>query len=166
MTPKTPTAAELAAEVKRLARRLSDASYVQGTDERYESVSRDRKNDDKVRALLKEVADATDALAALAPAAEGVEPSSAKDSLLRLVCDIRFAVGDNGKRMQPELVEYLKALKLDADRYQLLRAEAYEAVIPHGGKLGGSRTAWITKMHPGPSFDAAIDAARGIGGAR
>jgi hypothetical protein len=50
-------------------------------------------------------------------------------------------------------------LRKDAERYRFLRDEAYEAVIPHGGKLNGSRTAWIPKMHPGPSFDAAIDAA-------
>ena len=47
----------------------------------------------------------------------------------------------------------------DAERYQFLKAEAYEAVIPFGGKINGSRTAWITKFHVGSSFDEAIDAA-------
>lgn len=47
---------------------------------------------------------------------EEQQPSEA--SLLRLVCDIRFAVGDNGKRMQPELIEYLKQMRADADRYR------------------------------------------------
>lgn len=47
----------------------------------------------------------------------------------------------------------------DAERYRFLRNEAYEAVIPHGGTLLGKRTAWITKLHAGETFDAAIDAA-------
>lgn len=29
---------------------------------------------------------------------------------LRLVADLRFALGDNGKRMQPELIEYAKGI--------------------------------------------------------
>lgn len=37
--------------------------------------------------------------------------SSDAASLLRLVADIRFAVGDDGKRMQGELLEFLKALR-------------------------------------------------------
>jgi len=47
----------------------------------------------------------------------------------------------------------------DAARYRFLRDEAYEAVIPHGGNIDGSRTAWIPKMHPGATFDSAIDLA-------
>lgn len=49
--------------------------------------------------------------------------------------------------------------KRDAERYRFLRDEAYDAVIPHGQMLMGVRTAWITKLHPGETFDAAIDAA-------
>jgi hypothetical protein len=52
------------------------------------------------------------------------------------------------------------ALREDAERYRFLAAEAYECVIPHGNKLAGKRTAWITKLHPGESFSKAIDAAR------
>lgn len=47
----------------------------------------------------------------------------------------------------------------DAERYRFLRNEAYEAVVPHGAKIDGKRTAWITKLHSGDSFDSAIDAA-------
>lgn len=54
----------------------------------------------------------------------------------------------------------LRKLQEDAARYEFLRKEAYEAVIPHGNKLNGKRTAWITKLHAGETFDAAIDAAR------
>lgn len=50
-------------------------------------------------------------------------------------------------------------LREDSERYRFLRTEAYECVIPHGNKLAGKRSAWITKLHPGATFDAAIDAA-------
>jgi hypothetical protein len=64
-----------------------------------------------------------------------------------------------GPAAMDEICAYIEALEKDAARYRLLRSEAYEAVIPHGGRLDGKRTAWITKLHPGDSFDAAIDAA-------
>ena len=41
-------------------------------------------------------------------------------SLLSLLADIRMACGDNGKRMQPELVEFIGAMKAERDQ---LRAE-------------------------------------------
>lgn len=41
-------------------------------------------------------------------------------SLLALLADIRMACGDNGKRMQPELVEFIGAMKAQRDQ---LRAE-------------------------------------------
>jgi hypothetical protein len=56
----------------------------------------------------------------------------------------------------------------DARRYRYLESIAYEAVIPHGGKLNGYRTAWITKFVPQPhatfaeAVDAAIDAAMAL----
>jgi len=65
-------------------------------------------------------------------------------------------VGDTGA----SAILTVEALRADAERYRLLRSQAYEAVIPHGGTLSGKRTAWITKMYAGDSFDAAIDAAR------
>lgn len=46
----------------------------------------------------------------------------ANSLLLKLVADIRFACGDNGKRMQPELVEHIKAITADAERYRWLLA--------------------------------------------
>lgn len=36
-------------------------------------------------------------------------------AMLRLISDIRFALGDNGKRMQPELVEYAKEIVKQRD---------------------------------------------------
>lgn len=40
---------------------------------------------------------------------------------LALLSRMRFACGDNGKRMQDELEEYLRGLKLDAERYRFIR---------------------------------------------
>ena len=47
--------------------------------------------------------------------------ADASPELLKLVCALRFAIGDNGQRMQPELVEFAKAMRADAERYQALR---------------------------------------------
>lgn len=73
-----------------------------------------------------------DQLAAMASSAQDV-PSA---GLLKLVCDIRFAVGDNGKRMQPELVEYLKQMRADADAFRASAQQgepvAWCALTPSG----------------------------------
>lgn len=66
----------------------------------------DRKN-----AAIKAVDAAIDALSAQRAPQEADE----KNILLRLLTDLRFALGDNGRRMQPELVEYAKELKRKAD---------------------------------------------------
>lgn len=76
MTTTPATAEQLAAECKRLASRLSDASYKQGADESRESLTLDQKNADRVHALLIEVDSAIDALAAMAKAAEGANASA------------------------------------------------------------------------------------------
>lgn len=44
--------------------------------------------------------------------------------LLSLVADIREAVGDKGKMMQPELVEYIRGLKNEVDLLKTLLTEA------------------------------------------
>lgn len=61
---------------------------------------------------------ATDAL--MAEAAAALE-AAREDACVALVADIRFACGDNGKRMQPELVEFIRGLAADAGRYRWLR---------------------------------------------
>lgn len=43
-----------------------------------------------------------------------------ENTLLKLVVDIRWACGDEGKRMQPELIEYIRELKEKADKYQVI----------------------------------------------
>jgi len=44
-----------------------------------------------------------------------------RDILLKLLVDIRFAPGDDGKRMSDELVEYCRELRKDVERYRWLR---------------------------------------------
>ena len=56
-------------------------------------------------------------LRAIAAALEAAQ----EDACVALVADIRFACGDNGKRMQPELVEFIRGLARDAQRYRWLR---------------------------------------------
>lgn len=62
---------------------------------------------------------------------------------LRLVADVRAAIGDDGKRMQPELVEYCVAMKRDAERYRTVRAwhnnEVDAAVVRAKEPIYGSR---------------------------
>lgn len=185
MTRKTPTAAELAEEIKRLALPFH---YDEGRNpiERRMSQSELRLCEliDKLSAMAK-AAEGAERLAQrdtmtlqevwdLAGGAHAMEgptrhqvelllheldaprPQQDETGLLRLVCDIRFAVGDNGKRMQPELVEYMKALKTNSDRYEFMRDTDDAMWRPFGLRHGGDAA----------KADAAIDAARGIGGAR
>lgn len=72
-----------------------------------------------------------------------------QDRLFVLLCEIRAACGDNGKRMQPELVEYIREIAEDAARYQLLRRGQRWSVI---NGIGDTLRA--------DELDAAIDAAR------
>lgn len=39
-------------------------------------------------------------------------------ALLNLIADIRFAIGDDGKRMSDELIEYCRELSKDAEQYR------------------------------------------------
>lgn len=57
---------------------------------------------------------------------------------LSLLSRMRFACGDDGKRMQDELEEYLRELKRDAERYRWLRDEAV-----HHGREDGLPTPWV-----------------------
>jgi hypothetical protein len=40
---------------------------------------------------------------------------------IALVADVRAAIGDNGQRMQPALIEYVLCLRADAERYRVIR---------------------------------------------
>lgn len=68
-------------------------------------------------------------------------------SALLLVCDLRWALGDRGGRMQPELIEFARQMRQSADRYQLLRRGQHWSVIDG-----------IGDTLRGEPLDAAIDA--------
>lgn len=83
-----------------------------------------------------------------------------EDACVSLVADIRFACGDNGKRMQPELVEFIRGLAADAERYRWLRdSHWYVGPEPDGCMEGVG----MFDRNDG-RLDAAIDQARGKGG--
>lgn len=78
---------------------------------------------------------------------------------LSLVADVRAAIGDDGKLMQPELIEYCKAMKRDAERYRWLRNDSGDDFETPWIALGMHGNEWLTGEHA----DAAIDAAMGGG---
>lgn len=59
---------------------------------------------------------------------------------LKLITDLRWALGDNGKRMQPELVEYAREIKARADA-------AAQPVEPTGPWLDDEGRAMIANSH-------------------
>ena len=95
---------------------------------------------DDFRALLREAAAALEA--------------AREDVCVSLVADIRWACGDNGKRMQPELVEFIRELTADAERWRALRELDGGEIYALLGDCDG--------IHP-EQADAAIDQARGKG---
>jgi len=64
--------------------------------------------------------------------------SAAHAAALALVADVRFAVGDYGKRMQPDLLEYLRGLAADASRYCWIRDNDDPAWRPFALRAGCS----------------------------
>lgn len=78
-------------------------------------------------------------------------------ALISLLVDIRFAAGDNGKRMQDELVEHIRELRCDADRMDWI--SKYTRCDPD---MGGNHHWWPSSFNQrirGATFRAAIDAA-------
>lgn len=72
---------------------------------------------------------------------------------LALLARMRFACGDNGKRMQDELEAYLVVLRKDAERYRWLRDPENKLVGESPSGIG------IWEYRAGDELDAAIDAA-------
>ena len=76
---------------------------------------------------------------------------------LALVADVRFACGDYGQRMQPDLLEYLRGLAADAARYRWLRRKFGIVAAVDGAQfcaLNMPRPAYIA-----PDAAAELDAA-------
>ncbi|QBJ80554.1 hypothetical protein [Aquitalea sp. USM4] len=71
---------------------------------------------------------------------------------LKLVADIRFALGDDGKRMQGELVEYCKELRRDAERLRFCQRD------PEKGDFAVCKWDW-DELSWMPTNTDAIDAA-------
>ena len=108
------------------------------------------RRDAVIKLLEGDLADAHErnaALVAVLARAPLLTDASAA-SLLALLADIRSACGDHGKRMQPELVEHIKALTVNAERYRLLRRGQHWSVINGIGDALRDE-----------ALDAAIDAA-------
>lgn len=85
---------------------------------------------------------------------------------LRLVAEVRHACGDDGKRMLPELVQYVGELARDAARYRWLRDEKGRCQEKGGGRwcephIGFNDIFEMDVREYGESacVDAAIDAA-------
>ena len=76
-------------------------------------------------------------------------------SALRLLADIRWALGDKGVRMQPELVEYARQLLKDAERYRWLRDDP--PLTLSARRFPGETEAGC--YLDGHTLDAAVDAA-------
>ena len=117
---------------------------------------------------------AKDDTAALLDEAAAALEAAREDACVSLVADIRFACGDNGKRMQPELVEFIRGLAQDAERYRQAReaASAFLAVsfppefdgCPE--EVSRAYRYWhgrMVSLFGAQEFDAAIDQARGNG---
>jgi hypothetical protein len=64
--------------------------------------------------------------------------------------DLRWALGDNGKRMQPELVEYARQIKKDADEAVGLREALRELVALEDMRL---RLRKLHEMGHGTDYD-------------
>lgn len=77
-------------------------------------------------------------------------------SAFALLARIREAVGDDGKRMQDELIEYLRQMRVDAERWQkckrMRKSWWLEAIAEAGTKSGRSLDEQIDEQP-----DAAID---------
>ncbi len=109
--------------------------------------------------------------------AEAERANADAAAALGLVSRIRWAIGDNGTRMQDELVEFCRTTALEAADVYSLRAEVerlkndIERYVQAASELGAEverlraeverLTAEVTRTQIGAGIDAAINAARG-----
>ena len=86
--------------------------------------------------------------------------------LLRVLADIRWACGDRGKRMQPELVEHIRDQAKNAERYCWLRNRAITFERDEG-RIGTPYCVYGLGMGDaeptyGSELDAMVDDAKAI----
>lgn len=112
------------------------------------------------------VSERAEAAIAMSQAAAALEAAQ-ESACVALVADIRFACGDNGKRMQPELVEFIRGLAEDARRLDalesLVAAQPDRALLLHHGmRLRGAEShAGLGLSNTNRTLRQAIDQARG-----
>ena len=76
------------------------------------------------------------------------------DQELKVLTDIRWALGDNGKRMQSELVEYARQIKNDADEVFRLRERVREL---EAAMADAARFRWLGEVALGVDMVADPD---------
>ncbi len=84
-------------------------------------------------------------------------------SLLALLADIREACGDRGQRMQPELVEHIRGLAVDAARFRFANDSEEDFAICYWDETMGYSGEWMcngSKGHSVEVLDRAIETAR------
>ena len=125
-------------QMNEIQRRLHNAAIVLGADGDeygFEQLQRDA------------IAEISGLIAALR------EAQADQISALRLVADLRFAMGDNGKRMQDELIEWARGLacaREDAERLRSVGAQlgnvAYNLAQKPGHALTSDDVSMLDKL--------------------
>lgn len=106
---------------------------------------------DYAAAVKKETTDELDRLRA-----ENARLTADHAAAIALVADVRAAIGDNGQRMQPALIEYVLCLRADAERYRVIRD------WPNRDNLEMAIVSSSKASMYGASLDRVVDAARGV----
>ncbi len=112
------------------------------------------------------VAERAEAAIAMSEAAASLEAAQ-EGACIKLLTDIRWACGDEGKRMQPELVEFIRALREDAERWQFVRGQSPATIRVDGNMRGSGLPDGLApgyyRANTAEELDATIDQARGKG---
>ena len=156
-----PSCAQAEAQCDRMAQRIREleaegadmafAGHMIGAERAQDQIARlERENRalnatmDNLQAALDLEAQARVAAAEMAHEAKLAQAQAEGDAsaMLMLLAQIREAVGDNGRRMQNELIDYLRILfeEADPDRVSQLEAElrAQDYTTPHDPSDAGA----------------------------
>lgn len=79
---------------------------------------------------------------------------------LGLLARMRFSCGDNGKRMQDELEDYLRELRKDAERYRWLVSQTWAQIAMDFRLIVRQRSHDDVDSY-GDAIDAAMNGANG-----